>query len=67
MYYESNYKLITGDKTTIEKQMNDLAKQDYVWCGNIVATPTNEGIEYAMLLCKTTQINTDKDGNSKHN
>ena len=54
--YKTEFKLIEGDKVSFEKECNSISDTNWVWGGNMVATPTENGIIYSMLFTKTTPI-----------
>ena len=54
--YKINYIVVEGDKNTFEKELNELSKQGYIWCGNMNTNVTEKGFWYSQLMSKSEQI-----------
>ena len=50
----TEYKVITGNKESFEKQLNE-TDNTWIWCCNVDTTIIQNEIQYSTILSKSTQ------------
>lgn len=56
MDYKTTYKVVSGVKTTFEKELNELSKEGYLWNGMMNTTVNGTSVLYSILMSKTERI-----------
>lgn len=49
-----DYIVVEGERNAFEKEMNNLAKKGYLYCGSMNTNITEKGVFYSQLVSKTT-------------
>ena len=56
MDYNTDYKIVEGNKKTFEERVNKRSKEGYVWCGNMNTNIDGDMVYFTLLMSKTETI-----------